>query len=288
MIVVTGATGQLGRLIVEQLLARLPSSRVGVSVRDPGKAADLGARGVRVRHGDFSNAASLQSAFEGATQVLLVSSNARATGGDTLAQHRTAIAAARAAGAERVVYTSHMGVSDRSAFAPMHDHHATEAMLQESGMSWVALRNGFYAASSLALLGNAVQTGTLEAPADGKVSWTAHADLAEAAALLLTQAGGEDGPTAPLTASCALDLSDIAALLAELTGRPVQRRVVEDEVLAAQLAARGLPARAAATVLGLYRASREGEFAAVDPTLGRLLGRAPTSLRALLEAKLAR
>ena len=128
-IVVTGATGQLGHTIVEKLVERVPASEVGVSVRDPAKAADLGAMGVRVRRGDFAEPDSLPHAFEGATQLLLVSSNARATGGDTLAQHRAAIAAAVDAGVERIVYTSQMAASPASRFPPALDHAATEAML---------------------------------------------------------------------------------------------------------------------------------------------------------------
>ena len=122
MIIVTGATGQLGRLIVQELLALMSADQIGVSVRDPGKATDLAARGVRVRRGDFDDPASLADAFELATQVLIVSSNAAASGGDPLAQHRTAIAAAKAVRARRIVYTSHMGVSATSAFLPMRDH----------------------------------------------------------------------------------------------------------------------------------------------------------------------
>jgi NAD(P)H dehydrogenase (quinone) len=103
MIVVTGATGQLGRAIVERLIERVPPSLVGVSVRNPEKSADLTQKGVCVRSADFAEPASLASAFEGASQVLIISSNARRHGGDTLTQHRAAIDAARAAGARRVV-----------------------------------------------------------------------------------------------------------------------------------------------------------------------------------------
>lgn len=281
MIVVTGATGQLGRAIVEQLCRLVPPSRVGASCRDPHQASPLAALGVRVRQGNFEDGASLRHAFEGATQVLLVSSNARATGGDALAQHRTAIDAARAVGARRVVYTSHMAASAASAFPPMLDHAATELMLRESGLAWTALRNGFYASSGIALLGDALQTGLVEAPSDGKVSWTAHADLAEAAAIVLANEGRFDGPTPPLTASQALDLSDLAAIASELFGKAVRRERISDEELAARLTARGA-GRAAGIVLGLYRASRNGEFSAVDPTLAQLLRRAPTSVREVL------
>lgn len=291
MIIVTGATGHLGRAIVEQLVRRVPAAQVGASVRDPEKAADLEALSVRVRRGDFDDPDSLGHAFEGAAQVLIVSSNAAAYGGDPLAQHGAAIDAARAAGAERIVYTSHMAASDASAFPPMRDHAATEAMLRQSGLAWTALRNGFYADSGLALMGNALETGVLEAPSDGKVSWTVHADLAEAAAILLADDGRTeryDGPTPPLTASQALDLADLAGIASELLERPVRRQTLPDEELRARMAARGLPARVASISLGLYAASRAGEFAAVDPTLERLLGRPAATMRDLIAEKVGR
>ncbi|TXN00744.1 NAD(P)H-binding protein [Methylobacterium sp. WL64] len=282
MIVVTGATGQLGRAIVERLLDRVPADWIGASVRDPGKAEDLANRGVRVRHGDFADPSSLETAFEGASQVLIVSSNARASGGDTLAQHHAAIAAAKAAGAGRIVYTSHMGASATSAFPPMHDHAATEAMLAQVGIAWTSLRNGFYASTVPMLIGDAVTSGVLAAPADGTVSWTTHADLAEAAALVLTGQVRFDGPTPPLTASEALDLADVAGILSDLLGRTIARRLTSDAEQETQLAARGLPSGAINIALGLFRASRANEFAIVDPTLTKLLGRAPTSLRGVL------
>ena len=287
MIVVTGATGQLGRAIVERLVQLVPAHRVGASARDPDKASALAALGVRVRQGDFEDPAALRHAFAGATQVLLVSSNARASGGDTLAQHRTAIEAARAVGAKRVLYTSHMAASASSAFPPMLDHAATEVMLRDSGLAWTSLRNGFYAASGVALLGDALQTGRFEAPADGKVSWTAHADLAEAAAILLANEGRYDGPTPPLTASRALDLGQLAALASELQNRLIQRDTVSDAQFKEGMIARGAQ-RAVDLVLGLYIASRNGEFAGVDPTLEQLLGRPPLDMRNVLAEHLQR
>jgi NAD(P)H dehydrogenase (quinone) len=285
MIIVTGATGHLGRAIVEQLAHRVPTNQIGVSVRDPGKAAELASLGVRVRQGDFADAQSLRHAFEGATQVLIVSSNARATGGNPLDQHRNAIEAAKAVGATRLVYTSHMAVSDSSAFPPMHDHHATEEMLRQSGLAWTALRHGFYAASGIALMGDALDSGLFKAPVDGKVTWTAHADLAEAAAIVLAEEGRYDGPTPALTGSQSLDLSDLARIASEVLGRPVVRQTVADEELRAQMAARGAPERAADLVLGLYLASRAGEFSSIDPTLATLLGRAPITMRELISEK---
>ena len=285
MIVITGASGQLGRAITEQLLSRIPATQVGVSVRDPDLASDLAARGVRVRHGDFRDPGSLGHAFENARQVLIVSANA--SGHEALALHRTAIDAARAAGVQRILYTSHMGASPTSAFAPMPDHAETEGMLRESGVPFTSLRNGFYADSGVMLMGPAATTGTLTAPADGPVSWTTHADLAEAAAIILAQEGRFEGPTPPLTGSQALDLADLAAIATELTGRPIARVTVSDDEHRAALRGRGLPDSAADMLVGLFRASRNGEFAAVDPTLTTLLGRPPQTMQEVLRARLA-
>ena len=274
MIVVTGATGLLGGAVVERLLGKVPATEIGVSVRDPRKATALADRGVRVRRGDYDDAASLVHAFAGADQLLLVS--APATGETALRQHRTAIDAARRAGVRRVVYTSHMGANPASAFAPMVDHAATEALLADSGLAFTALRNGFYAASGRMLLGRAVETGEVAAPADGPVSWTAHDDLADAAAIVLADEGRFEGATPPLTGSAAVDLAGLAAVAAELTGRPITRTVVTD----AQYRERLGPA--AELLLGMFAASRAGEFAAVDPTLGELLGRPPLTVRDVL------
>lgn len=282
MIIVTGATGELGSLIVERLLDLIPAERIGASVRDPDKASDLTKRGVRVRRGDFAEPDSLAGAFEEATQLLIVSSNARVYGGDTLAQHRAAIDAARAAGARRIVYISHMAAGPSSAFPPMHDHAATEDMLRTSGVAWTALRNGFYAESVPMYLGDAASTGALEAPEDGKVAWTAHADLAAAAARILADEGRFDGPTPPLTAREALDFGDIAKILTGLTGHRVERRTIADSALENRLAARGLPPAVIAITLGMYRAARADEFAAATPTLASLLGREPATLRQVL------
>ena len=286
MIVITGATGQLGGAVVARLLDRVPADGIGVSVRDPGRAAGLTERGVRVRQGDFDDAASLAHAFAGADQVLLVS--AASTGETALRQHRTAIEAARTAGVRRIVYTSHMGANPASPFAPMRDHAATEVMLQESGVAFTSLRNGFYTASGLMLLGQALDTGTVAAPADGPVSWTAHADLAEVAAIALTEEGRLDGPTPALTAGQAVDLAGIAEIAAEVAGRPIIRTVVPDAEYRDALISHGVPGPAAAMLVDLFTASRRGEFTAVDPTLERLLGRPPRTVRDVLSTTVPR
>ena len=285
MIIVTGATGQLGRAIAERLLERVPADLVGVSVRDPEKARALSERGVRVRGGNFEDRASLHHAFEGATQILVVSVNAI---GEAAARS-TAPRSRRPgdAGARRILYTSHMGANAASPFAPMPGHAANEALLKDSGVAFASLRNGFYAASGLMLMGRALETGELAAPEDGPVSWTTHDDLAEAAAIALTDEGHLDGLTPPLTASEALDLAGLAAIASEISGRPIKRVTVTDEAHRASLISRGVPEPTANMLIGLFAASRKGEFAAVDPTLERLLGRPPISMRDFLTSRLS-
>lgn len=285
MIVITGATGRLGALIVDRLLERVPAEQVGVSVREPGRADALAARGVRVRRGDFTEPATLAEAFEGATQVLLVSVSA--VGPEKVAQHTAAIDAAVEAGAKRVLYTSHQGAGADSRFAPMVDHAATERYLATLGTPFTALRNGYYANTIPLVFGQALETGELVAPADGPVSWTEHADLAEAAALALSDEGRFDGPTPPLTAPELLDLEQVAAVFTELTGRTVRRVVMDDDEWVARMIAQGIPEPRVTMLLGMFQASRRGEFAVTNPALGELLGRPATSLRAYLAEAIA-
>ena len=280
MIIVTGATGKLGRAIVDGLLKNISPDKIGVSVRDPEKADDLQKLGVRVRKGDFGDSKSLRDAFEGASQVLIVSSNS--AGASAVELHRNAIEAAKASGAQRILYTSHMGSNPNSLFAPMRDHAATEELLKTSGVAFTSLRNGFYAESGLMLLGDAFQTGTVVAPEDGPVSWTTHADLADATVIALTTEGRLDGLTPPLTAMEALDLDKIAEVASKLAGREIKRVTVTDEEYRASMIAHGVPEMRVDLTMGLFAASRRGEFAAVDPTLESLLGRPAISMEDFL------
>jgi NAD(P)H dehydrogenase (quinone) len=286
MLIVTGATGQLGRRIVVELLRRMPAWRIGVSVRAPELAADLAAQGVRVRQGDYDRPESLRHAWEGAEGLLLVSSNAAARGGDPVAQHADAIAVARELGVARIFYTSQMAAAPASRFPPARDHAATEALLTASGIAWTALRHGFYAQSLLAMQAEGLANGAIVAPADGPVTWTTHDDLAAADAALLAGDRIIDGPTPPLTGPDALDLADIARLAGEVTGRPFSRSVVGLGDLDLRASRNGVPVGARAVMRGYFEAAAAGEFAAVDPTLAAILGRPATTVRAFLTTKL--
>jgi uncharacterized protein YbjT (DUF2867 family) len=277
MIIVTGATGALNGATVDHLLERVPADEVVVAVRDPARARRFADRGVEVRRGDYADPDSLPSAFDGADQLLLVSSNDPTA--DAVSLHRGAIDAAVAAGVGRVLYTSHQGAAFDTPFGPGRDHAATERLLAESGIPWTSLRNGFYAHSLNWLMGPWRETGVITVPADGPVSWTARGDAAEAAAAILASNGGYDGPTT-LTASTAPTFEEIATITSELTGRAIGCTVVDqDEWVAAQVAA---GRREFAAYVGMYEAAREGFFAGVDPLLGTLLGHEPRTVRDLL------
>jgi uncharacterized protein YbjT (DUF2867 family) len=179
-----------------------------------------------------------------------------------------------------------MAAAPTSLFAPMPDHAATERYLQESGVAFTALRNGFYASTVPRLLGAAVETGELVAPEDGPVSWTAHGDLAEVAAIALVEKR-LDGVTPALTSGEAVDLAGAAEIASDLAGRPIRRIVVSDDRYRESLVTHGAPPERADVLIGMFRAARAGEFAAVDPTLERLLGRRPTALREVLRKVVA-
>lgn len=279
MIIVTGATGALNGTAVEHLLKLVPADQIGVSVRDVDKARHLAERGVRVRRGSYEDPGALLDSFEGAEQVLLVSSNDPAA--DQVTLHRAGIETAVAAGAQRILYTSHQHTGPDSPFAPAREHAATEALLADSGVAWTSLRNGFYAHSLDWMLGPWRETGVIAAPADGPVSWTDRADEAEAAALILAGERPFDGPVT-LTARAAVTFEEIAEMASEVTGREIRRVVVDDEEWVAGLVAHGTPEPMARLLLGAFLAAREGRFAQADPLLGDLLGREPRTVRELL------
>jgi NAD(P)H dehydrogenase (quinone) len=281
MIVITGATGALNGATVEHLLRRLPAGQIGVSVRDVAKAQHFADRGVRVRRGTYEDPAALLDSFEGADQILLVSSND--LHGDQVAQHRTAIETAAASGAKRILYTSHQNADPASPFMAAPVHAAAEADLAASGVAWTSLRNGFYAHSLTWLLGPWQQTGVIAAPADGPVSWTDRADAGEAAAVILAGDQPYDGPVT-ITAPGAVTFDDVARIASDVTGRPVERVVVDDEQWVADQVGHGVPEANARMLLGFFRAARRGDFAATGPALGQLLGRDPRGVRDLLSA----
>ncbi|MBB6731505.1 SDR family oxidoreductase [Cohnella zeiphila] len=280
MIVVTGANGKLGRKVVKELLKRVPAGDIGVSVRDMNQAQDLKERGVRVRQGHFDDSESLLYAFEGASQVLMISSHS--LGEVAVRQHQTAIDSAKKAGVGRLLYTSQMFSSATSHFPPMNVHAATEEMLESSGIAFTSLRNGFYAASAIMWMGDALKTGELMAPEDGPVAWTTHSDLAEAAAVILTEQT-YDGITPHLTASEAIDMERMASIASKVLDRPIRRIVVSDDEYRNHLVSRGLSEEMIGMLTGMFQASRQGDFSQTNPALENLIGRSPVNFTDFLK-----
>ncbi|AXL93232.1 NAD(P)-dependent oxidoreductase [Streptomyces sp. CB09001] len=283
MIVVTGATGGLGGATVEHLLRRVPADRIGVSVRDTAKARHLADRGVRVRQGSYEDPAALRDSFAGAEQVLLVSGNDPAA--DIVGLHRNAVEAAVAAGVRRIVYTSQQGAVPGNPYPPSDLHIATEAILGDSGVAWTALRNGAYGPLDQ-VLGPWQRTGVIAKPEDGPVPYTDRDDIAEATAVVLAGDRPLDGPV-NLTAPTAVTFDDLARTASGLTGRSVERVVLDDDQWIADHIATGVPEQMARLMLTYYQAARAGYFAEADPLLAELLGREPRTVADRLAADMA-
>ncbi|MFD4349628.1 NAD(P)H-binding protein [Streptomyces coelicoflavus] len=283
MIVVTGATGGLGGATVEHLLERMPADRIGVSVRDAAKAQHLADRGVRVRQGSYEDPVALRDSFDGAEQVLLVSGNDPAA--DMVGLHRNAVEAAVAAGARRILYTSQHGAVPGNPYRPSDIHIATEAILGDSGVPWTALRNGAYGPLDQ-VLGPWQRTGVIARPEDGPVPYTDRDDVAEATAVVLAGDRSFDGPVT-LTAPTAVTFDDLSRIASGLTGRTVERVVLDDEQWVADQITTGVPEPMARLMLTWYQAARAGCFAEVGPLLAELLGREPRTAADRLAARTA-
>ena len=282
MIVVSGANGQLGRSIVEHLIAR-QGTPVGLaaSVRDPGKAADLASRGLSVRSGDFDRPETLPAAFAGAATLVLVSTDGPRE--QRIAQHRAAIAAARAAGVGRIVYTSFLDVAADSPAEFAAVHRCTEADLAASGLAWTALRNPLYAELLPMAVAGAAERGVFDLPAgEGKASFISRAELAEAIAAA-TLAPALAKPVYELTGQTTHDYHEVAAAVARVTGRPLRYQPVSEDACAAALAAHGLPSWLARAVANMYSAVAQGRFDRVSDDFAALVGRPPRPLPCLVQ-----
>lgn len=276
---VTGASGQLGRLVAEVLLERVEPDELVLVTRSPDRLADLAARGAQVRAGDFSDPDTLPAAFEGVRELLVVSTDAV---GGRVPQHRAAIAAAARAGVRRVVYTSvPEPTADNPAFV-VPDHAATEATLRESGLHWTVLRNNLYAEFQLDPIRSAGSSGRyVTNTGSGRAAYVTRADCAAAAAGALVSRDVDD-TVFDVTGPQALDAHDMSRLAAASGGRQVEVEQVDDDAYAAALAAAGVPETMAGGLASFGAAIRLGYLGAVTDAVQRLSGTAPTALETLL------
>ncbi|RYZ97798.1 MAG: SDR family NAD(P)-dependent oxidoreductase [Proteobacteria bacterium] len=283
-IAITGANGAFGRRVISGLKGKVPAQNLIISTRDPANIKALSDEGLSVRHGDYTDPASLAAAFLGADRILIVSPPV--VGEAAILQHRAAIQAAKDAGASRIFYTSHMGASRHSLFPPMLAHAAAEETLRLSGVAFTSLRHGFYASAAWGMLGDALSTGSISLPEDGPVAFTTHGDLAEAAAILLSGEPSIDGVSPPLTATEAITFAQIAEMLSELTGKRIRREVISDERYREGLSAKGVPPERMALAMGFFLSARSGEFEKVGPALENILNGKPRSMKDFLATQL--
>jgi NAD(P)H dehydrogenase (quinone) len=283
-IVITGASGDLGRRVTAELLRRVPAEAVVLVSRTPDSLTEARAAGAEVRRGDFDDPAGLRSALRGGERMLLISSVV--TGLQRVAQHQAAIEAAKAAGVRHVVYTSLVGVADGNPAAVSADHLQTERALAASGLDVTILRHSWHAdvvagvlAPAAARMGRwTINTG------DGRVALIDKDDAAAAAAAVLA-GDGHAGETYDLTGPELLTIGKLASITSELTGRPVEFEDVDDDTMLGIFQAVG--ADRPHDLVSFGRAIRDGWLAVCSDDVQRLTSRPARSMRELLEASLA-
>lgn len=278
-ILITGAAGQLGRIVLDQVLASgkvAPASVIAAS-RDPSKLADYAERGVQVRKVDFDDPAALPAAFAGADRILIISTDVLGEPGRRLAQHVAAVEAAASAGAKRILYTS-MPQPDDSAVTFAGDHLGTENAIKATGLAYTIFRSGWYMENLFMALPHALQTGQwYSAAGNGRIAHVARRDSGEAIAAGLL-ASDVTSRTYTLTGDVAYSTEEIAAAASRATGRPLQVVHVTDEELAGGLKAAGLPDFLVPTVVSFDTNTREGKIAMATGDVEELTGRKPMSL----------
>ena len=283
MIVITGASGQLGRLVIQSLLTKVPASSIVAAVRNPQKASDLAALGVQVRRADYTDSASLDAAFQGAEKVLLISSSEV---GQRLAQHRNAIDAARRAGVSLLAYTSLLH-ADTSPLGLAGEHVATEAWLAQAGVPFVLLRNGWYTENYLASIPPALQHGGFIGSAgEGRIASAARADYAEAAAAVLTSPD-QSGKVYELAGDDAYTLAGFAAELSRQSGKAIPYVDLPESDYKAALVGAGLPEPIAGLLADSDTGASKGGLFDDTRQLSTLIGRPTTPLAVSMRAALA-
>lgn len=283
-IVVTGATGQLGRLAIESLLDRgIPAAQIVATGRDIAKLADLEARGVEVRQLDFNDPASLKTAFAGARRLLFISGSEV---GQRVQQHRNVVDAAADARVELVAYTS-ITDADNTHLLLAVEHRATEGYLRESGLPFVFLRNGWYLENYLGKVPGALDTGVVTGAAgDGRISAATRADFAAAAAAVVAE-DGHAGNLYELGGDQAFTMTEFAAEITRVTGKPVVYQDLSFEDYVATFVGFGIPEAAAKVYADADAGIARGELYVPSGDLSRLISRPTTSLSAALAATLA-
>ena len=283
MIVITGASGQLGRLVIDKLLTSVPASQLVAAVRNPAAVEDLTRQSVVVRKADYTQPDTLDAAFHGADKLLLISSNAI---GQRVAQHANAIAAAKKAGVKLIAYTSILH-ADTTPLGLGDEHKQTEAMLTESGVPHVLLRNGWYTENYTAGIPAALAHGVILGSAgDGRIASATRADYAAAAAAVLV-AENQAGKIYELAGDEAYTLREFAAEVAAQSGTPVTYQDLPEAEYAEALVAAGLPEDLAAMLADSDIGASKGGLFDASKTLSGCIGRPTTGLSEVIKTALA-
>ncbi|ANS67204.1 hypothetical protein SLINC_4980 [Streptomyces lincolnensis] len=272
-IVVTGATGHLGRHVVEQLLEKVPAEQITAVVRNAEKAADFADRGVKIALADYSAPASFDGLFAAGDKVLLISGSE--VGNDRVGQHTAVIDAAKAAGVALLAYTSAPGTLTA---ALADDHRGTEKALLASGLPYTLLRNGWYNENFTENLAPVLEHGAVvQAAGDGRISSASRADFAAAAVAVLTGEGHEN-QTYELGGDDAWSFAEYAAEIGRQTGKEIPYSAVSVEVYTGILTGAGLPEAFAAILAGVDASIEKGELVVTSGDLARLTGRPATPI----------
>lgn len=280
MIAVTGATGQLGRLVIDALLKKVPAAEIIAAVRSPEKAADLAALGVQLRQADYAKPETLASAFSGVEKVLLISSSEV---GAREAQHKAVIAAAKEAGVSLLAYTSLLH-ADTSPLGLATEHRATEQALIASNVPYAILRNGWYTENYAASIAPAITHGAfIGAAAEGKIASASRKDYAEAAAAVM--AGNEAaGQIYELSGDTAYTLAEFTAEIARQSGKAIQYIDMPQADFSAALKGAGLPDWLAEMLADSDAAAAKGGLFDDSHTLSKLAGHPTTPWQDVVKA----
>lgn len=279
-ILITGAAGQLGQRVIHHLLEteKVPAANIIAATRDPAKLADLAAKGVVTRKADFDDGDSLAAAFNGVDRLLVISTDALAVPGQRLKQHKAAVEAAVKAGVKHIAYTS-MPSPDKSlvTFAP--DHLGTENAIKATGVPYTIIRNAWYMDNYLHGMPHNLQSGSwYTASGEGKISNISREDCARAIAAALAS-GTKESATYTVTGAESLTADQIAAIVADTTGKPLKAVQVTDEQLGQGMRSAGLPDFVADMLVSADANVRAGNFDLVTTDYERLTGRKPETLK---------
>lgn len=282
MIIVTGATGQLGRLVIASLLKKTAASNIVAAVRNVEKAKDIAALGVQVRQADYSQPASWDAALQGADKVLLISSSEI---GQRMQQHRSVIDAAKRAGVKLLAYTSVLR-ADTSVLGLAGEHRETEAYIRACGVPFTFLRNGWYTENYAASIPAALSLGAVYGCAgDGRIASASRADYAEAAAVVLTS-DNQAGKTYELAGDIAFTLSEFAAEISRQSGKAIGYVNLPEAEYKKALLGAGLPEFLAELLANSDTGVSNGALFDEGHKLSNLIGRATTPLAAVVKATL--